>query len=132
MSLPDEVGAADPRILRVLAGVGVALIPLAWLGSLAAESALLHANIIRVLGALLTGGIAWVTHNRSHERGRGGLPWGRCLAAGVVGSLAVTGISMLAPALGGFTLAGWLMSGVVGGVMVVLAGYALTAGSTNN
>jgi len=44
----------------------------------------------------------------------------------VVGSLTVTGLSMLVPVLGGFTYAGWLMSGLAGGAMVVLTGYTLT------
>ncbi len=115
--------------LRVLAGVAVALILLVWLGTLAGEPALLRTNGLRVLGALVAAGIAWVTCDRGGGRDREGLPWQRCLAAGVVGSLAVTGISILAPALGEFGFAGWLASGIVGGGMVVLAGYALTGGT---
>jgi len=47
----------------------------------------------------------------------------------VVGSLAVTGVSIFASPLGGFGFAGWLASGITGGVVVVLAGYALTGGA---
>jgi hypothetical protein len=130
MFLADRFGATDRRVLRGLAGAAVVLILLAWLGSLAAEPALLRANLMRVLGALVAAGIAWATWHRGRAReGRGGLPWQRCLAAGVVGSLAVTGISILAPALGGFSFAGWLASGIAGGAMVVLTGYALKGGT---
>ena len=129
MYLPDRVGAMDRRLLRVLAGAAVVLILLAWFGSLAAERSLLHANVFRVLGALVAAGIAWATYGQGPGRSREGLPWQRCLAAGVVGSLAVTGLSIFAPGLGGFSFAGWLASGVAGGVIVVLAGYALTGGT---
>ncbi|CAN5729471.1 hypothetical protein BH23GEM11_BH23GEM11_00400 [soil metagenome] len=126
MSLPDRNGSMNPDLLRVLAGASVAVILLLWFGSLAAEPDLLRANVLRVLGALVAAGIAWFTHRPEGGRTRGKLPWQRCLAAGVVGSLAVTGVSILAPALGGFTFAGWLASGIAGGAIVVLAGYALT------
>jgi hypothetical protein len=126
----DEAGAMDSGLLRVLAGAAVVLVIVAWFGSLAAEPALLRANVIRVLGALVAAGIAWATWRPAGTRSQGKLPWGRCLAAGVVGSLAVTGVSILAPALGEFTFAGWLASGVAGGAIVVLAGYALTGGAT--
>jgi len=122
----DQAGGVSRSTLRVLAGAAVALILLAWLGALAAEPDLFRANVIRVLGALVAAGIAWATHRPAGGRSQGKLPWQRCLSAGVVGSLAVTGVSMLAPALGGFTFAGWLASGIAGGAMVVLAGYALT------
>ena len=115
-------GARPTLLHRVLAGMAVALILLAWFGFLAPEPALFQANAIRVLGALVAAGIAWGTYGRD----RSGLPWQRCLAAGVGGSLAVTGISFFVPALGGFTQAGWLVSGVAGGAIVVLTGYALT------
>lgn len=108
-------------LLRVLAGLAVPLVLGAWLGSLAADPALFQANLIRVLGALVAAGIAWGTHGRD----RPGLPWQRCLAAGVGGSLVVTGVSVFVPALGGFGLAGWLVSGVAGGAVVVLTGYAI-------
>jgi len=121
----DQSGALD---LRVLAGAAVALILLAWFASLAADPALLRANVFRVLGALVAAGIAWATYGRGHGRGQDGLPWQRCLGAGVLGSLVVTGISLLVPALGGFSFAGWIASGIAGGVIVVLAGYALTGG----
>ena len=126
MYRPDRIGSLEPRLLRVLAGAGVAVIVVAWLGSLSIEPTLLRANGFRVLGALLAAGIAWATDRQGRD-GKG-LPWQRCLAAGVVGSLLVTGVSVLVPALGGFSFAGWLMSGVVGGAVVVLAGYALTGG----
>ncbi|TVP45599.1 MAG: hypothetical protein EA350_08610 [Gemmatimonadales bacterium] len=132
MCRADEGGAADSRLLRVLAGAAVALVLLAWFGSLAAEPGLLRANVLRVLGAVVGAGIAWATYQRGHGARRDGLPWQRCLAAGVVGSLAVTGISILAPALGGFSFAGWLVSGIAGGVTVVLAGYALTGGAARS
>jgi hypothetical protein len=125
----DEAGGVSRSTLRVLAGMAVALILLAWLGTLAAEPDLLRANVTRVLGALVAAGIAWATHRPAGGRSQGKLPWQRCLSAGVMGSLAVTGVSMLAPALGGFTFAGWLASGIAGGAMVVLAGYALTGGA---
>ncbi len=128
MCLPDRVGAVDPRLLRVLAGAAVVLILLAWFGSLAAEPALLRANLLRVLGAVVAAGIAWATWRPGQGGSRQGLPWQRCLAAGVVGSLAVTGVSVFAPALGAFSLAGWLASGIAGGTIVVLTGYALTGG----
>lgn len=128
MSLSDRIGALDRRLLRVLAGAAVVLVLLAWFGSLSAEPALLRANLLRVLGAVIAAGIAWVTYRPGHGRGREGLPWQRCLAAGVVGSLAVTGVSVLAPAFGGFSLAGWLASGIAGGTIVVLTGYSLTGG----
>lgn len=128
MSDHDRLRALDPRLLRGLAGGAVALILLAWFGSLASEPALLQANVFRVLGALVAAGIAWATWRPVPGRGRPGLPWQRCLAAGVVGSLAVTGISILAPALGGFSFAGWLASGIAGGAIIVLAGYAVTGG----
>jgi len=124
----DEAGGVSRSTLRVLAGAAVALILLAWLGTLAAEPDLLRANVIRVLGALVAAGIAWATHRPAGGRSQGKLPWQRCLSAGVMGSLAVTGVSMFVPALGGFTFAGWLASGIAGGATVVLAGYALTGG----
>jgi len=120
---------SDSRGLRrVLAGLAVALILLAWFGFLAPEPALFQANVIRVLGALVAAGIAWGTYGRN----RSGLPWERCLAAGVLGSLATTAISIVVPALGGFTQAGWLVSGVAGGAIVVLTGYALTGNVRRN
>jgi peptidoglycan/LPS O-acetylase OafA/YrhL len=128
MYLYDRKGALDRRLLRLLAGAAAALVPLAWLGSLYPEPALLQANMFRLLGALVAAAIAWVSSGRGDGRSREGLPWQRCLAAGVVGSLAVTGLSVLVPALGGFSFAGWLTSGIAGGVIVVLAGYALRGG----
>ena len=109
-------------VLRVLAGLAVALILLAWFAFLAREPALLQSNVIRVLGALVAAGIAWGTDGKD----RSGPPWQRCLAAGFLGSLAATGISIFVPALGGFTQPGWLVSGLAGGAVVVLAGYAFT------
>jgi hypothetical protein len=128
MSRPES-GAMDGGLLRVLAGAAVVLVLVAWFGSLATEPELLRANVVRVLGALVAAGIAWATWRPAGTRNQGKLPWGRCLAAGVVGSLAVTSVSILAPTLGGFTFAGWLASGVAGGAVVVLAGYALTGGA---
>lgn len=109
-------------LLRLLAGLAVPLILVVWLGSLAAEPPLLQANLIRVCAALIAAGIAW----GSYGQDRPGLPWQRCLAAGVGGSLLVTGISVVVPALGHFSAAGWLVSGVVGGAAVVLGGYVVT------
>lgn len=136
MSTPDGGDVVNRGLLRVLAAVAVVLIPLVWLGSLAGEPALLRANLIRVLGAMVAAGIAWATvrrgrgraEGREKGRGRTGLPWARCLTAGVVGSIAVTGLSILVPLLGEFGMAGWLASGIAGGAIVVLAGYALTGG----
>jgi hypothetical protein len=130
MSRSDEAAVGSrSNFVRVLAGVAVAVIFAAWLGSLATEPELLRANLIRVLGALIGAGIAWSTWHPPEGRARGRLPWQRCLAGGVVGSLAITGVSILAPALGGFSLAGWLASGFAGGAMVVLGGYVLTGGA---
>jgi peptidoglycan/LPS O-acetylase OafA/YrhL len=128
MYLPDPVASPDRRRLRWLAGGAVALILLVWLGSLAAEPALLRSNVFRVVAALLAASLAWASYRQSSGWRRGGLPWKRCLVAGVVGSLAVTATTIFAPALGDPTLAGWLASGVAGGAIVILAGFALTGG----
>jgi hypothetical protein len=126
MFLPEPDTTPDRRLLRGLAGAAGALILVAWFWSLASEPGLLRANVFRVLGSVVAAGIAWTTHPQSYGRRREGLPWQRCLAAGVLGALAVTGISLLAPGLGRFSLPGWLASGVAGGAIVILTGFALT------
>ena len=96
------------------------LLPLVWLATLAGSTDVLATNAFRVAGALLAGASAWIWHRRE----RSSLSVGRVLAMGVVGSLAVTALSVALPALGRFTVSGWLVSGIVGGGMVALAVHA--------
>jgi hypothetical protein len=108
-----------PGWLRALALLGLVALPAAWLGSLALLSGLWVTNLARVAGGLVAAGLLLT------GRKRPSLPWPRLLVAGIAGSLVVTGLSVLFPALGAWRASGWLISGAVGGAMIGLGLLAL-------
>jgi peptidoglycan/LPS O-acetylase OafA/YrhL len=123
----ETVAVRHARLLRALALVAALVLPVAWLVSLRSEPDFLWANLFRVIGALLAAAGTWALRRR--REGRGASSWQSLLAAGVVGSLAVSVLSLPIPALGRITASGWLMSGVVGGGMLALALYAVRGGT---
>lgn len=108
------------NLLRALAFVGAVLLPLLWLASLAGVPAHQTANYFRVIGALFGAGAGWIILSFRGDP----VSWRTCLGGGVAGSLTVSAISIVVPALGPFAASGWLMSGVVGGGMVTLLLFA--------
>lgn len=102
------------------AALGVVGLPAVWLASLAGRPEVLATNAFRVGGALLAAAVAWLVYRRHGRKP----PATRYLVVGVVGSLAVTALSVPVPALGWYSASGWLVSGIVGGGAVALARYA--------
>ncbi len=103
---------APPLWLRVVALLALLLLPFIWIATLGGPPDLRLTNLARVVGALVGAGLVWRL-----RRGVGAIPWGSLLGGGIAGSLAVTLLSVLVPALGEPFGAGWILSGVVGGAM---------------
>jgi peptidoglycan/LPS O-acetylase OafA/YrhL len=110
---------------RAAALLGVAGLPAAWLASLSGQPDHLTSNLVRVAAAIFVAGAAWAVQARKGRAPR----WKATLVAGVVGSLALTALSVFLPALGTYTASGWVVSGLVGGAMVALAGFGLRPGT---
>lgn len=102
------------------------LILVAWPASLMGRDEHLIANIYRTGGALLLALGAWMvrpgSRRRAHEAVEPG--WKSLVVAGLIGSLLITGVAALVPALGNPWVSGWLVSGVVGGGCVALVSFA--------
>lgn len=107
--------------LRALAVLGAVALPLAWLASLSGQPGFVSTNLARVVGAILVAGVTGALYRPASKS----ISWSGMLAGGVVGSLAVTVISVFVPALGRFDASGWLVSGFVGGVIVALVAFAI-------
>lgn len=111
---------ASPLWLRVAAFLGCVLLPVAWIASLGGDPDYRVTNLVRTVGALLGAGV--VLRLRWEDPG---IPWGSLVTGGMAGSIAVSALSVMIPALGRYAAPGWLMSGAVGGAVVALGLLAL-------
>ncbi len=111
---------APPLWFRVAAFVALVLLPVIWIGTLVGPPDLRITNAARVTGALVGAGMVW-----RRRPDAASIPWGALMGGGIAGSLAVTLLSVVVPALGQPFGAGWILSGVLGGAMVGLAMLAL-------
>jgi peptidoglycan biosynthesis protein MviN/MurJ (putative lipid II flippase) len=123
--MPPKDEKLRPMWMRILALIGLIVLPVAWIASLGAEPGYRITNVARVVGALVAAALLWLWRIRNGDARWG---WGSLLIAGIAGSLAATALSVPLPALGRASAAGWLVSGAVGGAMVGLAILAITGG----